>query len=141
GERGRALLTRGGLAAAIGVAFAAPFFQLHDPSLGMLELAGHEGWLAPSRFFRRLLDAASGDTLGVVARIAFAMALVVAIALLVRSVWRAAIDAPSSALELGGAWLWSLLVLMLLGPVLLPWYVTWALPHRPGEVPAQAGQG
>ena len=44
--------------------FAAPFFNLHDPTLGILELAGHEGWLAPSRFFRRLLDAVSGDTLG-----------------------------------------------------------------------------
>jgi alpha-1,6-mannosyltransferase len=131
GRRAHALATRGGLAAAIGVAFAAPFFQLHDPTLGMLELAGHEGWLAPSRFFRRALDAVSGDTLGVIARMAFAVVLVVAVAMLVRAVWRAGVTASagrSAALELGGAWLWSLLLLMLLGPVLLPWYVTWALP-------------
>jgi hypothetical protein len=128
GRRARALLSRGGLAVAIGAAFAAPFLQLHDPTLGMLELAGHEGWLAPSRLFRRLLDAVSGDTLGVAARIAFAAALVAAMGLLIRAVWRAGTEDRSSALELGGAWLWSLLVLMLLGPVLLPWYVTWALP-------------
>jgi hypothetical protein len=28
----------------------------------------------------------------------------------------------------GASWGWGLLCLMLLGPVLLPWYVTWALP-------------
>ncbi len=66
------------------VVVAAPFLQLHDPTLGMLELSSHEGWLAPSRFFRRVLDAISGDTLGVVARVAFAVALVAAVVWLVR---------------------------------------------------------
>ena len=60
---------------AIAVVFAAPFFNLHDPTLGIFELAGHEGWLALSRFFRRLFDAISGDTLGVVARVLFALLL------------------------------------------------------------------
>lgn len=132
GRRIRTLGTHGGLAAAIGLAAAAPFFQLHDPTLGMFELAGHEGWLAPSRFFRRLLDAVSGDTLGVVARVVFAFLLVVSVVVLLRIVWRTAADAPrdaaAAALELGAAWGWSLLLLMLLGPVLLPWYVAWALP-------------
>ena len=75
GRRVRTLVTHAGLAAAIAAVFAAPFFNLHDPTLGILELAGHEGWLAPSRFFRRLLDAVSGDTLGGVARVAFALVL------------------------------------------------------------------
>lgn len=156
GRRARTLATHAGLAAIVGGLFAAPYFNLHDPTLGMLELAGHEGWLAPSRFFRRLLDALPGDTLGVVARIAFGIVLLASVALLARTVWRAARstdetladtpedtpedaqedapeDAPEDAqenagLELGAAWGWSLLLLMLLGPVLLPWYVTWALP-------------
>jgi hypothetical protein len=106
---------------------AAPFLQLHDPTLGMLELSGHEGWLAPSRFFRRLLDAVSGDTLGVVARILFALALVVAVAWLVRAVARAA-TSGRPAPELLGGWGWSLVALTLLGPVLLPWYLAWSLP-------------
>jgi len=128
GRRLRTLATHGGLAAAIGLLCAAPFLQLHDPTLGMLELAGHEGWLAPSRLFRRLLDAISGDTLGVVARVAFAATLLVALALLIRDVWRNREVGDRAILELGAAWGWSLLLLMLLGPVLLPWYVTWALP-------------
>jgi hypothetical protein len=31
-------------------------------------------------------------------------------------------------LELLGGWGWALLVLTLLGPVLLPWYLAWSLP-------------
>jgi hypothetical protein len=106
---------------------AAPFFQLHDPTLGMLELSAHEGWLAPSRFFRRVLDAISGDTLGVVARVAFALALVVVVVVLVRAAARAAASGRPPA-ELLGGWGWSLLALTLLGPVLLPWYLAWSLP-------------
>jgi hypothetical protein len=126
-ERLRVGAGHAGVALAIAAIVAAPFFQLHDPTLGMLELSAHEGWLAPSRFFRRVLDAISGDTLGVVARVAFAIALVVAVVWLVRAVARAAAsDRP--ALELIGGWGWSLLALTLLGPVLLPWYLAWSLP-------------
>jgi alpha-1,6-mannosyltransferase len=123
GQRLRAGLAHGGLAAAIGIAVAAPFLQTSDPSLGMVELAGHEGWLAPSRLVRRFLDFVSFDTLGVVARIGFAAALLICVVALASRVWRT----PSVA-ELGAAWAWSLILLMLLGPVLLPWYVAWSLP-------------
>src|SRR5439155_14476126 len=61
--------------------------------------------------------------------------LVVCIAALARTVWRAGraaagrtSSAVAEATELGAAWGWSLLLLMLLGPILLPWYVAWALP-------------
>ena len=90
----------------------------------MAELASHEGWLAPSRLFRRMFDAIGGETL---------------------------VDRPSGRLPAaarrgrrrdrargdpyavtpwrdGAAWAWGLLASMLLGPVLLPWYVVWALP-------------
>jgi hypothetical protein len=114
------------VAAVIGVAFAAPFFQLDDPTLGMSELAGHEGWLAPSRLFHRALDAISRDTAGFAARIVFAAALAVVVIALARRIGeRGATSGPS---ELGATWGWALLLLMLLGPVLLPWYATWALP-------------
>ncbi len=126
-ERVRAGAVHAGVALAIVALVAAPFFQLHDPTLGMLELSGHEGWLAPSRFFRRVLDAISGDTLGVVARVAFALALVVLVVVLVRTVARAAASGRPPA-ELLGGWGWSLLALTLLGPVLLPWYLAWSLP-------------
>ncbi|MBA3691741.1 MAG: hypothetical protein H0W82_10080, partial [Actinobacteria bacterium] len=124
GTRLRAGLIHGGLAALIGFVVAAPFVQAQDPSLGMLELAGHEGWLAPSRLVRRALDFVSGDTLGVIARIGFAAALLICVVALARRLARN----HALAAELGAAWGWSLILLMLLGPVLLPWYVAWSLP-------------
>ena len=65
------------------------------------------GWLAPSRFFRRLLDAISGDTLGGVARVAFALVLLTTLVVLVRAVWRSAqrtADDRTAVQELGAAW-------------------------------------
>lgn len=127
GERLRALATHAGLAVAIVIVVAAPFFQAQDPTLGMSELATHEGWLAPSRFFARVLDAVSGDALGDVARLVFAVGVIVATATLVRSVARSA-SSGAPPTESVAAWGWSLLALTLLGPVLLPWYLAWTLP-------------
>ena len=127
GARLRAALLHVGVAAALGLAFAVPFFTRTDPTLGMSELAKHEGWLAPSRFFRRVFDALSGDSLGFVARGAFGVLIVIAMVALCVALWRRT-SVGAGAEELGAAWGWGLLLLMLLGPVLLPWYVTWALP-------------
>jgi alpha-1,6-mannosyltransferase len=126
-ERLRAFASHAGLALGIAVVVAAPFFQLSDPTLGMAELSSHEGWLAPSRFFRRILDAISEDTLGVVARIVFFLALLVAVVWLVYAVARAATSGLPRT-ELLAGWGWILLAITLLGPVLLPWYLTWSLP-------------
>jgi hypothetical protein len=125
GERMRTLVAHVGVAGGLALAAAAPFLNADDPTLGMIELAGHEGWLAPSRFFRRLLDAVSGDALGVVPRVVVPLLLVGAVFVLGRELVR---RAPASSWTVGAAWGWGLLCLMLLGPVLLPWYVTWALP-------------
>jgi hypothetical protein len=125
GSRAREAMKQVGVAAAIGLVVALPFLNARDPTLGLVELAGHEGWLAPSRFFRRLLDAISGDTLGVVARVVFPLLLLGALVLLGRELVR---RAPTSAWLEGASWGWALIALMLLGPVLLPWYVVWSLP-------------
>jgi len=126
GERVRAVAPHVLLAAGMALLAAWPFANTDDPTLGGLELASHEGWLAPSRFFRRVFDAISGDTLGFVPRIAFAIVVAVAVVVIAREVWR---RGPAIGASLAGAsWGWGLLCLMLLGPVLLPWYVTWALP-------------
>ena len=113
---------------------ALPFLQMSDPTLGMANLAGHEGWLAPSRLFRKTIENALRgiglDTLGAVAgglvRVAFPAMLVYALYLIVRRLWST--GASLGFEEQGGAWGWALLVLMLTGPVLLPWYIVWALP-------------
>jgi hypothetical protein len=125
GRRLRALAPHVGLAGVIGLALAGPFLNRTDPTLGMLELATHEGWLAPSRLFRRALDGLSGGVLGVVPRVVFPLVLLGALVLIGRALARRAGVGP---VEEGAAWAWGLLALMLLGPVLLPWYVTWALP-------------
>jgi hypothetical protein len=126
GERLRAALTRGGLAAGIGLVLSAPYLQLHDPSLGMVALAGHQGWLAPSLMFGRLADFVSFNTFGGLVTYGFLVVLLVAFAFMVREVCRRA--GSLSPRGIGAAWGWSLIMLMLLGPVLLPWYVVWALP-------------
>ncbi len=122
GRRVRAAAAHVGIAGAVGLAFALPFVQTRDPTLGMLELAGHEGWLAPSRFFHRLFDVIG---IGWVARIAFGVGLVLALWAIARIVGR---ERGASADEIGASWAWGLLFLVLLGPVLLPWYVAWVLP-------------
>lgn len=128
GRRLRTLALHIAVAGGIALAFAAPFMQREDPTLGMVELAQHEGWLAPSRLFARALNAVSGDTLGIVVRIAFPLALLLVVFLLARRLWQDGQRGGPSAVAQGAAWGWGLLFLMLLGPVLLPWYVTWALP-------------
>jgi hypothetical protein len=125
GERAGEAARHVGLAGAIGLVAALPFLNARDPTLGLVELAGHEGWLAPSRLFRRILDALSGDALGVVARVVFPLVLLALLALLGRELVR---RAPSTPWLDGASWGWALLALMLLGPVLLPWYVVWSLP-------------
>jgi len=126
GRRLHVVLPHAGVAAGLALLFGLPFLNTEDPSLGMLELASHEGWLAPSRLFRRTLDAISGDALGVVARGVLPVVLLGALFLIARSLVRRA-PSPTPLAE-GGGWAWGLLCLMLLGPVLLPWYVTWAMP-------------
>jgi hypothetical protein len=73
GRRRRTALAAVGLPAAIGLVFAVPYVQLHDPTLGMLELAGHEGWLAPASVLARGFDALTFHTLGWVFRLAAAV--------------------------------------------------------------------
>jgi alpha-1,6-mannosyltransferase len=125
-SRRRTLATHAGLAVGISALFALPYVQLHDPSLGVLSLAGHEGWLAPSAVLRRILDVITFGTLGWVPRIGFAVLLVWLVVALGITVWRR--GAALTPTSIGAAWGWSLVLFTLLGPVLLPWYVVWGLP-------------
>ncbi|MGZ8578673.1 MAG: hypothetical protein ACXWWX_03975 [Actinomycetota bacterium] len=126
GQRLQVFAARVGVAVALGLVFAAPYLRWRDPTLGMLELAGHQGWLAPSAGLMRILDDAPWGELGWIARVGFALVFLVAFVALARDVWRRA--SGIGPLALGAAWGWSLLLLTLLGPVLLPWYIVWVLP-------------
>jgi alpha-1,6-mannosyltransferase len=127
GQRLRTLVTRVGLAALLAALAAAPFWQWDDPTLGMAELMSHTGWLAPSVLVGDVVDVISFGELGFLVRFCFSVVLLGAVVLLAREVWRRARDRDTQ-LELGAAMAWSLVLLMLLSPILLPWYVVWALP-------------
>jgi hypothetical protein len=70
------------------------------------------------------------DTVATVAagliRVAFPAVLLYSLYLVVRRMSTA--GSSLGFAEQGAAWGWALLVLMLTGPVLLPWYIVWALP-------------
>ena len=133
-ERARMLAWHVAVAAALFVAFAAPQFQTKDPTYGLATLATHEGWLAPSRFFRvvfgHLGHAVAGgigqSVVEGVVRSAFPIAFAVAFVAVAR--WVARNAASLDAWQQGAAWGWALLVGTLAAPVLLPWYVVWTLP-------------
>ena len=127
GERLRALITRGGIAVAIGLAFALPYLQRDDPSLGIRELARHRSWLAPSSLLqKRFADLLTHGTKESEIAFVFWAVLLVAIVTLVVEVARRGSELSPTAN--GAVWGWGLVLLMLLGPVLLPWYVIWAMP-------------
>ena len=126
-QRARALASHAGLAIVLGLGLAFRFLQTEDPTLGMLELAGHEGWLAPAGLVGKVFGWLSFGTLGWLARVTFAAVLLIAFVRLARdvarrSVAREPVEAVVAAIG------WSLVLLMMLGPVLLPWYAAWALP-------------
>jgi alpha-1,6-mannosyltransferase len=133
-QRWRPAITHVGLALAISLAFSLPFFQLHDPTLGMLALAAHSGWLSPAAVGSHVVDILTFHTLGWVVRVVIGIVLVRWIWRLAVAVWRRTTGtdvagAPvMSPREQAATWGWVLMLLMLLGPVLMPWYVTWALP-------------
>jgi alpha-1,6-mannosyltransferase len=126
GERRRALVRSVAGPVVIGLAFAAPYLTWRDPSLGMARLATHEGWLAPSMAFARVIEYVTLDALAVIPRLAFAAVLVWVLVRLGVGVWRR--GAALTPDGVAASWGWALVLFTLLGPVLLPWYVTWSLP-------------
>jgi alpha-1,6-mannosyltransferase len=127
-ERRAAFVSRVGLSAGIGLLLAVPYFQLHDPTLGMVGLASRSGWFAPTRAITRLVDGATFHTLGWVVSLGALCLLAWGVWSLARAVWRRTSIGTLSAKELGAVWGWALVLLLLLGPVLLPWYIVWGLP-------------
>ncbi len=125
-RRRRAAMTHVGLAAALTLAFAAPYLQGSDPTLGMLELASHEGWIAPAATASKIVDFLTFGALGWAARAAFGGVFLVAFWRLAREVWRR--GAELGPRGLAASWGWALVLFTLLGPVLLPWYIVWSLP-------------
>jgi hypothetical protein len=127
-ERRAAFVSRVGLSAGIGLLLALPYFQLHDPTLGMVGLASRSGWFAPTRAIARLVNGATFHALGWVVSLGALCLLAWGVWSLARAVWRRTSIGSMSGKELGAVWGWALVLLLLLGPVLLPWYIVWGLP-------------
>jgi hypothetical protein len=133
-DRMRALGLHVAIAAAVAAPFVIPFMQAEDPTLGALELATRQGWLAPSRFvlttLRALARALGGDTaaevVSLLVRVAFPLVFAWVLVTLVRHLTR-----DPSRLEpkvVVAAMGWAGLISLLVSPVLLPWYAAWAVP-------------
>lgn len=127
-DRKRTALTHGGLSLGIALLVALPYLQLKDPTLGMLGLAGQTGWLSPPLVITRAVNALTFHTMGWVVRLGAFVLLVWCVSMLVREVWRRAAAGRITAQEQAAVWGWAFVFLMLLGPILLPWYAVWGLP-------------
>jgi hypothetical protein len=74
------------------------------------------------------VDWISFHTLGWVVRLGAFALLVWCVVVLAREVWRRASSGGMSGQEQAAVWGWALVLLLLLGPILQPWYVVWGLP-------------
>lgn len=130
----RTLAVHAGLSVAVAAPFVIPFAQAEDPTLGALELATRQGWLAPSRFVlttlrgvtRAVAGDAAADVVGLLVRVAFPLVFLWVLVTLVRHLAR-----DPSRLEpvvVVAAMGWAGLISLLVAPVLLPWYAAWAVP-------------
>ena len=134
GERLRRAGLHAGVAAAVAAPFVIPFMQTEDPTLGALELASRQGWLAPSRFvlqtFRGTARFLGGDTaadvVSLIVRVAFPLIFLWVLVMLVRHLARdpSRISPPIVVAAMG----WAALISLLVSPILLPWYAAWVVP-------------
>lgn len=120
----------------VALPFVIPFLQRTDPTLGQSQLTGHEGWISPTAWVRRVVARAGADLwapLGKVGsdatRLVAALAIVAVLAFLIRALIRT-LDGSvaATAIPQGSAWAWGLLSLTLLAPIFFPWYLAWTLP-------------
>lgn len=121
--------------AVLAIGFAVPFWQTENPTLGLAEVSTHEGGFSVVTFLFYTIGRGVGALGGWpaqsltywVIRMVFLALLLAVLVLLGRRLLR---DDPAvlPLQELGAAWAWGLLAVMLVSPFILPWYVVWVLP-------------
>jgi alpha-1,6-mannosyltransferase len=134
-DRIRVVAAHIAVVAIVCVIFATPYFQWHDPTLGMTRLSRWASYLAPATF-GRVLVTTFADRLGAgpVARRgmsmliagAFLAVFAASFAMILSRIrrLRRALKGPS----IGASWGWTLLIFTLAAPILFPWYMLWVLP-------------
>jgi alpha-1,6-mannosyltransferase len=133
-RRRRVLLTFAGVVGGVWLLLAIPYLQASNPTLGLMEVAGHDSWMAPGQLVVRLFSGTGGllggdpfrEPAATVARVILFGLSAVSIVLLAREIWRRPTARTPTALV--AAWGWALLVLILPSPVLFTWYLVWVLP-------------
>ncbi|MGE5227319.1 MAG: hypothetical protein ACM3OO_10645 [Planctomycetaceae bacterium] len=133
-RRKRLLLTYSGVVGAVWLALALPFLQTQNPTLGILEVSGHDSWMAPGQLVVRLFSGIGGLIGGDPFRGPFQMAArlglfgmsAVGVVMIARRVWKE--PSARTPLALTAAWGWALLIVILPSPVLFTWYLMWILP-------------
>ena len=133
-RRRRVALIYGGVAGGVWLALALPFLQTQNPTLGLLEVAGHDSWMAPGQLLVRLFSGVGGliggdpyrEPAATIGRLLLFGLSAVGVAMIARRIWREPSARAPHALT--AAWAWALLVVILPSPVLFTWYLVWILP-------------
>lgn len=134
GRRRRELAILGGAVAGLWLLLAWPFLQGTNPTLGLLDVAGNDSWMAPGQLvlhlasaLGRLLNGPAGAEVGaLIARVGLYGMSAACVGLIAREIWRRPEARTPTALA--AAWGWALLVVILPSPVLFTWYLVWAFP-------------
>ncbi len=133
-HRRRVLLTYAGVVGGIWMLLAIPYMQASNPTLGLIEVAGHDSWMAPGQLLVRLFSGTGGliggdsfrEPAATAARLLLFAGSAFGIALIAREIWRR--PSARTPMALAAAWGWALMVLILPSPVLFTWYLVWVLP-------------
>jgi hypothetical protein len=133
-RRRRVLVLYGTVVAGVWLALALPFMRGGNPISALVEVSGHDSWMAPGQLIVRGASGLGGLIGGDVLRAPFAMAArialfagsIAAVVAIGRRIWTSGRARTPTALA--AAWGWAFLAITLPSPVLFTWYLVWALP-------------
>ena len=110
-RRRRVLAMYGAVIAGVWLALALPFLQWTNPTLGLMEVSGHDSWMAPGQLIVRIASGVGG----LIGGDPFREPAATAARILLFTLSLAAVIAIGLAITLPS-------------PVLFTWYLVWALP-------------
>jgi hypothetical protein len=133
-RRRRVLAMYGAVIAGVWLALALPFLQWTNPTLGLMEVSGHDSWMAPGQLIVRAASGLGGlvggdpfrEPAATAARIGLFVVSLVAVIAIGHRIWTSVQARTPEAMA--AAWGWAFLAITLPSPVLFTWYLVWALP-------------
>jgi alpha-1,6-mannosyltransferase len=133
-RRRRLLIIYGAVVSGVWLALALPFMRGGNPISALMEVSGHDSWMAPGQLIVRGASGLGGLIGGDALRSPFATGAryllfagsLVAVIAIGRRIWTSGWARTPTALA--AAWGWAFLAITLPSPVLFTWYLVWALP-------------